>query len=123
MPSGGSHFKYDKNFRALLEANIEAGVRPRDIARDMKITKSLLCQMRSHYEAFGTMSPNPLGIQGRPRKVHQKVEEDIIDFLEEYPIAQQDEVYLIPGRVRAKLLGTPRSIPLNDSLLLSYAIY
>ena len=42
MPSGRSHPKYDKNFRALLEANIKVGVRSRDIAIDIGVSKSFV---------------------------------------------------------------------------------
>ena len=42
MPSGGSYPKYDKNFHTLLEANIEAGVRSRDIAIDIGVSKSFI---------------------------------------------------------------------------------
>ena len=52
MPSGGSHPKYDKNFRALLEANIEVGVRLHDITIDMEVSKSFVCQIRSHINIF-----------------------------------------------------------------------
>ena len=52
MPSGESHPCYDKSFHALLEANIEVGVRSRDIAIDMGVFKSFVYQMRSHVNMF-----------------------------------------------------------------------
>ena len=55
MPSGGSHSKYDKNFRALLEANIEAGLRSRDIAIDIGVFESFVYQMRLHVNTFGSI--------------------------------------------------------------------
>jgi transposase len=41
---------------------------------------------------FSTVSPSHPGVQGRPRKVHTKVEDSIKDFLNEYPITQLDKV-------------------------------
>ena len=93
MPSGGSHPRYARDLRALVEANIEADIRSIDIARSLRVSTSFVCQLRSHYEAFGTVSPPPLGVQGRPLKIHKEAEEGIINFLEEYPTARRDDIY------------------------------
>ena len=94
MPSGGSHPRYARDLRALVEADLAAGVRQRDIARSHRVSESFVYQMRLHYEAFGTTqaSPSLCALQGRRRKVHKEAEEGIIDFLEEYPTARRDEV-------------------------------
>ena len=42
MSSSGSHPKYDKNFHALLEANIKVEVYLRDIAIDIGVFKSFV---------------------------------------------------------------------------------
>ena len=92
MPSGGSHPRYSKEVRDLIESNLHAGVLPRDIAKSMRVSKSFVSQLRSSYDVFGTVSPPHPGVQGRPRKVHAEAEEGVIDFLEEYPTARRDEV-------------------------------
>ena len=94
MPSGGSHPRYDRQVRALLEANIDAGVRSRDIAQDMGVSESFVCQMRSHISTFGSIdaASSYNATQGRLRKIHHEAKEGIIDFLEKYPIARRDEI-------------------------------
>ena len=92
MPSGGSHPRYARDVRSLIETHIESGIRSRDIARDINVSESFISQLRSHYEVFGTVTPPHPGIQGRPRLIHAEAEEGIIDFLEEYPTARRDEI-------------------------------
>ena len=55
MPSGESHPKYDKNFRALLEANIKTEIRLHNIAIDIEISKSFVYQMRLHINTFNSI--------------------------------------------------------------------
>ena len=92
MPSGGSHPRYSRELRGLLESHLDAGVRQRDIARALGVSKSFVSDMRLRFDVFGTTSPVYLGIQGRPRKIHHEAEEGIKDFLDEYPTARLDEV-------------------------------
>ena len=42
---------------------------------------------------FGTVTPPPLGVQGRPRAINHEVEEGMRNFLKEYGIACLDKVY------------------------------
>ena len=51
-----------------------------------------MSSLRSNFDCYGTVSPPQEGVQGRPRKVHAEAEEGIVDFLEEYPTAQLDEI-------------------------------
>ena len=55
MPSGESHPKYDKNFRALLEANIKTEIRLHNIAIDIEVSKSFVYQMRLHINTFNSI--------------------------------------------------------------------
>ena len=55
MPSSRSHPKYNKNFHTLLEANIKAGVRLRNIAINMRVSKSFVYQMRLYVNTFSSI--------------------------------------------------------------------
>ena len=50
--------------------------------------------MRSHISTFGSIdtASSYNATQSRLRKIHHEAKEDIIDFLEEYPIARRDEI-------------------------------
>ena len=92
MPSGGSHPRYSRELRGLLESHLDAGVRQRDIARALRVSKSFVSDMRLRFNVFGTTSPVYPGIQGRPQKIHYEVEEGIKDFLDEYPTTRLNKV-------------------------------
>ena len=92
MPSGGSHPKYSEQVRLLIESNLNVGVRPIDIAKRLQVSPAFVSRLRSNISLFGDVSPPPLSVQGRPRKIHSEAEEGILDFLDEYPTARADEV-------------------------------
>ena len=92
MPSGRAHPRYCAHIRSLLESHLEAGIQSRDITRFMQVSESFVSQMRSNFDMFGTVTPLPLGVQGRPRAINHEVEEGMRDFLEEYGTARLDEV-------------------------------
>ena len=92
MPSGGSHPRYSDQLRKLIEASIAAGVRTCEIASYFRVSEPMVSQLRGLYDTFGTVLVPALGVQGRPRKIHMEAEEGVVDFLEEYPTARQDEV-------------------------------
>jgi len=48
--------------------------------------------LRQNLDAFDTVSPPPLSVQGRPRKITREAEEGILDFIEQNPTAYQDEI-------------------------------
>ena len=91
MPSGGSYPRYSDRLRQMIEDCISADVRTRDIARLLRIRDSMVSQLRGSFNVYGTVTP-PSALQGRPRKIYREAEEGIVDFLEEYPTARQDEV-------------------------------
>ena len=92
MPSGGSHPRYTDRVRDLIQDSIAAGARTYDIAKCLNVSDSIVSRLRGFYETFSTVSPAHPGVQGRLRKIHQEVEEGVVDFLEEYPTARQDKV-------------------------------
>ncbi|SLM38775.1 Winged helix-turn-helix DNA-binding domain [Lasallia pustulata] len=92
MPSGGSHPRYTDEVRNLIQDSVTAGARTCDIASYLRVSDSMVSRLRGFYETFGTVSPAHPGVQGRPRKIHKEAEEGVIDFLDEYPTARQDEV-------------------------------
>ena len=92
MPSGGSHPRYSRELRGLLESHLAAGVKGRDIVRALRVSESFVSQIRARFEIFGTTSPTHPGVQGHPRKIHHEAEEGIKDFLDEYPTTRLDEI-------------------------------
>ena len=92
MPSGGSHPRYSDALRDLIESQLQCGIPQIDIVRSLRVSKSWVSNLRSNFDCYGTVSPPPVGVQGRPRKVNAEAEEGIVDFLEEYPTARLDEV-------------------------------
>jgi hypothetical protein len=49
-------------------------------------------RLRQNLEAFDTVSPPPLSVQGRPRKISHEAELGMLDFLDQNPTAYQDEI-------------------------------
>ena len=93
MPSGVPRPRYSDHIRELIEDCVVSGISTGKIAASIGVSPSIVSRLRSVYNVFATVSPLYPGVQGRPRKIYKEVEEGIIDFIEEYPTARQDEVY------------------------------
>ena len=58
--------------RCTVETCLRAGVLPQDIAREVHVSHQWRYQLRQNLEAFDSVSPPPLSVQGRPRKIYQR---------------------------------------------------
>jgi hypothetical protein len=92
MPTGGSHPKYADSVRQTVETCLRAGVNVVQIAKEVHISHQWVSSLRQNLDAFDTVSPPPLSVQGRPRKITHDAEEGILDFLKQNPTAYQDEI-------------------------------
>lgn len=92
MPQGGSHPKYSESVRQSVETCLRAGVNVTQIATEIHVSHQWVSSLRKNLDAFDSVSPPPLSVQGRPRKITHDAEEGIIDFLEQNPTAYQDEI-------------------------------
>jgi hypothetical protein len=61
------------------------------------VSRQWVYQLRQSLEAFDTVSPPPLGVQGRPRKIHHDAEEGVKEFIKQNPTAYQDEIVEFPA--------------------------
>jgi len=91
MPPQGP-LKYANSVRCTVETCLRTGVPPRQIADEVRVSFQWVYQLRKNLLAFDTVSPPPLSVQGRPRKIHHDAEEGVRDFLEQNPTAYQDEI-------------------------------
>jgi transposase len=78
--------------RQTVEACLRAGVEVTQIAEEVHVSHQWVSFLRQNLDAFNTVSPPPLSVQGRPRKITNDAEERILDFLEQNPTAYQDEI-------------------------------
>ena len=79
--------KYSDSVRNTIETCLRAGVEPLQIASEVHVTHQWVYQLRQILDAFGTVSPPHLGVQGRPRKVTAEAEQGLLDFLNDNPSA------------------------------------
>ena len=84
--------KYSDSVRNIIETCLRAGVEPLQIASEVHVTHQWVYQLRQVLDAFDTVSPPHLGVQGRPRKVTAEAEQGLLDFLDDNPSAYQDEI-------------------------------
>ena len=82
MPSGGSHPKYSESVRQTVESCLRAGVGVNEIAEQVRVSHSFVSLLRQNLDTFDIVSPPPLSVQGRPRKITREAEEGILDFIE-----------------------------------------
>ena len=84
--------RYNDSVRNTIETCLRAGVEPLQIASEVRVSHQWVYQLRQTLNAFDTVSPPHLGVQGRPRKVTAEAEQDLLDFLDDNPSAYQDEI-------------------------------
>jgi transposase len=84
--------KYSDSVRQTVETCLRAGVEPLQIASEVHVFNQWVYQLRQFFDAFGTVFPPHLGVQGRPRKVTADVEQGLLDFFDDNPSAYQDEM-------------------------------
>jgi transposase len=84
--------KYAESVRQTVETCLRAGVGVVQIAEEVRISHSWVSHLRQNLDAFDTVSPLPLSVQGRPLKITHEAEEGILDFLDQNPTAYQDEI-------------------------------
>jgi transposase len=92
MPTGGPRPKYAQSVRETVESCLRAGVDVQQIAEEVHVSHQWVYFLRQNLDAFDTVSPPPLSVQGRPRKITKEAEEGILDFIEQNPTAYQDEI-------------------------------
>jgi transposase len=92
MPTGGPRPKYAESVRQTVEACLRAGVEVNQIAQEVYVSHQWVSFLRQNLDAFDTVSPATLSVQGRPRKITREAEEGILDFIEQNPTAYQDEI-------------------------------
>ena len=84
--------KYSDSVRNTIETYLRAGVEPLQIASEVRVSHQWVYQLRQTLDAFDTVSPPHLGVQGRPRKITAEAEQGLLDFLNDNPSAYQDEM-------------------------------
>ena len=84
--------KYSDSVRNTIETCLRAGVEPLQIASEVRVSHQWVYQLRQTLDAFDTVSPPHLGVQGRPRKITADAEQGLLDFLDDNPSAYQDEM-------------------------------
>src|SRR5213082_417237 len=84
--------KYSYSVRNTIETCLRAGVEPLQIASEVRVSHQWVYQLRQTLNAFDTVSPPHLGVQGRPRKITTEAKQDLLDFLDDNPSAYQDEI-------------------------------
>jgi transposase len=83
--------RYNGETNARIEILLKCGVPPAQIARNESMTLRSIERRKKRLEAFGTVDPDPLRVQGHPRSLTIEQEEIVADFLHEYPQAYLDE--------------------------------
>ena len=84
--------KYSDSVYHTVETCLRAGVEPLQIASEIRISNEWVYQLQQVLDAFGTISPPHLGIQGRPRKVTAEAEQDLLNFLNNNLFAYQNKI-------------------------------
>jgi hypothetical protein len=77
--------KYSDSVRNTIETCLRAGVEPLQIASEVRVSHQWVYQLRQTLDAFDTVSPPRLGVQGHPRKITAEAEEGLLDFLNNNP--------------------------------------
>ena len=77
--------KYSDSVRNTIETCLRAGVEPLQIASEVRVSHQWVYQLRQTLDAFDTVSPPHLGVQGRPRKITVEAEQGLLDFLDDNP--------------------------------------
>src|SRR6266480_2605531 len=84
--------KYSDSVRNTIETCLRTGVEPLQIASEVRVSHQSVYQLRQTLDAFDTVSPFHLGVQGRPRKITVEAEQSLLDFLDDNPSVYQDEM-------------------------------
>jgi hypothetical protein len=71
---------YSDSVRCTIETCLRAGVEPLQIASEVRVSHQWVYKLRQVLDAFGTVSPPHLGVQGRPRKITVEAEEGLLDL-------------------------------------------
>jgi hypothetical protein len=71
-----------------VERCLRAGIGMVQIAEEDRVSHGWVSQS---LDAFDTVSPLPLSVQGRPRKITHAAE-GLLDFIDQTPTAYQDEI-------------------------------
>jgi hypothetical protein len=95
MPAGGPRLKYAESVRQTVEACLCTGVEVTQIAQEVHVSHQWVSFLRQNLDAFDTVSPPPLSVQGRPRKITHDAEEGILDFLEQNSVARSRQANVI----------------------------
>jgi hypothetical protein len=61
------------------------------IAEEDRVSHGWVSHLRQSLDAIETVSPLPLSVQGRPRKITHAAE-GLLDFIDQNPTAYQDEI-------------------------------
>lgn len=86
------NLRYSNSVRCTVETCLRTGVPPLQIAEQVRVSSDWVYKLRKNLEAFDTVTPCPLSVQGRPRKIHHDAEEGVKEFLDQNPTAYQDEI-------------------------------
>jgi len=89
MPSTSRHANSVRN---AVEISLRAEVPPIQVARELRVSHTWIFRLRLRLDAFDTVSPAPLSVQGRPRKIHQAAREGVAEFLDQNNTVYQDEI-------------------------------
>ena len=84
--------KYCESVRNTVETCLAAGVKPKEIASELRVSNQWVYKLRERFDAFGTVSSPHPSVQGRPRKIHQAAREGIVELLEQNNTIYRDEV-------------------------------
>ena len=84
--------KYCDFIRNTVETSLAAGVKPMEIASQLRVTHQWVYKLQHRLDAFGTVSPPHPSVQGRPRKIHLAAREGVAELLEQNNTIYQDEI-------------------------------
>jgi hypothetical protein len=79
---------YSDSVRCTIETCLRASIEPVQIASEVRVSHQWVYQLRQVLDAFGTLSPPHLGVQGLPRKITVEAGEGLLDFIHDNPSAQ-----------------------------------
>jgi transposase len=84
--------QYDDSTRNAAQLFLVNGLKPSQVAAYLPIGERQARRYKRNIRIFGCVLPPPYSKQGRPAKLHVAAQEAIIEFLEENPMARQDEM-------------------------------
>jgi transposase len=84
--------RYNDETNSRIEILLKCGIPPQQIAQKERMSLTSRYRRKRRLKAFGTVDPDPLGVQGRPHSLTVDHEEAIADFIHDNPQAYTEEV-------------------------------